>query len=225
MRLFNDAFLSTEAVYRWKRFVRNSSLSNRITIPDLPGGTEEIHEKFNIVDITRASVNLLLMFTSAHNKVHFLTLYLLHFLTLYPISNIPLQERRVGIAFFFSLALQPPWALASAFQFHDHFTDGRTPWTSDQLVARLYLNTGQHKHTPNMHALCGIRTHDPSFRVSEESSCLGLDRSATVTGWALPGNLQRRKHFCPPLHVVSFCISPNLSSPPPPTFFVIEEKT
>jgi hypothetical protein len=32
---------------------------------------------------------------------------------------------------FFSLALQPPWALASAFQFHDHFTDGRTPWTSD----------------------------------------------------------------------------------------------
>jgi hypothetical protein len=37
---------------------------------------------------------------------------------------------------FFLLALQPPWALASAFQFHDHFTDGRTPWTSDQLVAR-----------------------------------------------------------------------------------------
>jgi endonuclease/exonuclease/phosphatase family metal-dependent hydrolase len=37
---------------------------------------------------------------------------------------------------FFSLALQPPWALASAFQFHDHFTDGRTPWRSDQLVTR-----------------------------------------------------------------------------------------
>jgi hypothetical protein len=37
---------------------------------------------------------------------------------------------------FFSLALQPPWALASEFQFHDHFTDGRAPWSGDQLVAR-----------------------------------------------------------------------------------------
>jgi hypothetical protein len=37
---------------------------------------------------------------------------------------------------FFSMALQPPSALSSAFQFHDHFTYGRTPWTSDQLVAR-----------------------------------------------------------------------------------------
>jgi hypothetical protein len=39
-----------------------------------------------------------------------------------------------NIHFFISLALQPPWALASDFQFHDHFTDGRTPWTSDQPV-------------------------------------------------------------------------------------------
>jgi hypothetical protein len=42
--------------------------------------------------------------------------------------------------FFFSLALKPPWALASVFQFHVHFTDGRTPWTSDQLVAILPSN-------------------------------------------------------------------------------------
>jgi hypothetical protein len=42
----------------------------------------------------------------------------------------------INLHLFFSLALQPPWALASAFQFHDHFTNGRTPWTSDQLVAR-----------------------------------------------------------------------------------------
>jgi hypothetical protein len=33
------------------------------------------------------------------------------------------------------MALQPLWALV-AFQFLDLFTDGRTPWTSDQLVAR-----------------------------------------------------------------------------------------
>jgi hypothetical protein len=45
----------------------------------------------------------------------------------------------------------------------------------------LYLNTGQNKHrinvhthtsTPNIHALSGIRTHDPSVRAIEGSSCL-----------------------------------------------------
>jgi hypothetical protein len=39
-----------------------------------------------------------------------------------------------------------------------------------------YLNTGQHKHRINayidMHALSVIRTHDPSVRASEDSSCL-----------------------------------------------------
>jgi hypothetical protein len=80
--------------------------------------------------------------------------------------------------YFFSLALQPPWALASAIQFHDHFTDGRTPWTSDQLVARplpkhrTTQTQNKHIHTPNIHALCGIRNNDPSFRASEESSYL-----------------------------------------------------
>jgi hypothetical protein len=79
---------------------------------------------------------------------------------------------------FFFLALQPPCILALIFQFHDHFTDGMTPWTSDQLVARLlpkHMTTQtQNKriHTPNIHALCGIRTDDPGFRASEYSSCL-----------------------------------------------------
>jgi hypothetical protein len=27
-------------------------------------------------------------------------------------------------------------------------------------------------HTPNICALCGIRTHDPGFRASEDSTCL-----------------------------------------------------
>jgi hypothetical protein len=40
-----------------------------------------------------------------------------------------------------------------------------------------YLQTEQHKHRINahntdIHALSGIRTHDPSVRASEESSCL-----------------------------------------------------
>jgi hypothetical protein len=69
-----------------------------------------------------------------------------------------------------------PWPLIS--QFLDHFTDGRTPWTSDQLVARPLPNhrttqtQNKHIHILNIHALCGIQTHDPGFRVSEDSSCL-----------------------------------------------------
>jgi hypothetical protein len=79
---------------------------------------------------------------------------------------------------FFSLALQPLWALTSDFQFHDHFTDGRTNWTSDQPVARLLpkhrttQTQNKHIHIPNIHALCGIRTHDPGFLASEDSTCL-----------------------------------------------------
>jgi hypothetical protein len=38
-----------------------------------------------------------------------------------------------------------------------------------------YLHTGEHKHRINAHtdiyALSGIRTHDPSVRASEDSSC------------------------------------------------------
>jgi hypothetical protein len=62
-------------------------------------------------------------------------------------------------------------------QFRNHFTDGRTPWTSDQPSQGLYLNRGQHKenkliHTPTIHAVSEIRTHDPSVRASEDSSRL-----------------------------------------------------
>jgi hypothetical protein len=66
--------------------------------------------------------------------------------------------------------------MASDFQFHDYFTNGRIPWTSDQLVARPLLKhrttKTQNKHIPNIHALSEIRTHDPGFRASEDSTCL-----------------------------------------------------
>jgi hypothetical protein len=65
------------------------------------------------------------------------------------------------------------------FFFHsDYFTDGRSPWTSDQLVARplpthrTTQTQNKYIHIPNIHALCGIRTHDPGFRASEDSTCL-----------------------------------------------------
>jgi hypothetical protein len=73
----------------------------------------------------------------------------------------------------FLLALQPPWALASDFQFYDHIPYGRTSSTVISSSQGLCLNTIQHKHihTPNIHALCRIRTHDPGFRASENSAC------------------------------------------------------
>jgi hypothetical protein len=42
--------------------------------------------------------------------------------------TIMFLERTIQF-FYVSLALQPPWALGADFQFHDHFTDGRTVWT------------------------------------------------------------------------------------------------
>jgi hypothetical protein len=70
-----------------------------------------------------------------------------------------------------SMALQSfvgPWSLL---HFRNLFyTDGRTPWTSDQPVARP-LPTHSTTYT-NIHALSGIRTHDPRVRASEDSSYL-----------------------------------------------------
>jgi hypothetical protein len=89
-----------------------------------------------------------------------------------------------GLQIFFPHKLYSPlgpWPLI--FQFHDHFTDGRTPWTSDQLVARpppkhrAPQTQNKHIHIPNIHALCGIRTHDPGFRASEDSACFVLQIS------------------------------------------------
>jgi hypothetical protein len=52
------------------------------------------------------------------------------------------------------------------------FTVCRTPWTGDQLVARpLPTHRTAQTHT-DMHASSGIRTHDPSVRAGEDSSCL-----------------------------------------------------
>jgi hypothetical protein len=78
--------------------------------------------------------------------------------------------------FLFSVALPAhsgPWPLI---QFRNlFFTDGRTPWVRDQFSLCRYLYTGKQNkriHTPNIHALSGIRNHDPSVRANEDSSCL-----------------------------------------------------
>jgi hypothetical protein len=77
----------------------------------------------------------------------------------------------------FWLALQLLWTLAS-FQFPDLFTIGRTPWTSNQPVARPLCKhrtaqtQNKHIYTPNIYALSGILAHDNRVRTSENSSCL-----------------------------------------------------
>jgi hypothetical protein len=91
---------------------------------------------------------------------------------------------RAFFAFFIPSLLLPLWSLRPLWstelisQFLDHFTDGRTPRTGDQLVARslpVHRTTQlrkTHTDTPNIHDLSGIRTHDPGFQASEDSTWL-----------------------------------------------------
>jgi hypothetical protein len=79
----------------------------------------------------------------------------------------------VHILFFFHGSSSPFRAQASYSIPKSFCTDGMTHWMGDQPVARPFINKGQHKqnkriHTPNIHALNGIRTHDPSVRESED---------------------------------------------------------
>jgi hypothetical protein len=89
----------------------------------------------------------------------------------------------VFLLFSISLLLLPLWSIGLISQFFYHFTDGRTPWTGHQLVARplpkhrITQTQNKHIHIPNIHALCGIRA---SERVKTVHA---LDRSATVTGY------------------------------------------
>jgi hypothetical protein len=71
-------------------------------------------------------------------------------------------------------------------QFNDHFTDSRTPWTSDQLVAiplpkqRTTQTQTKYIHIRNIHAFVGF---EPTISASELAKTVHvLDRSATVTG-------------------------------------------
>jgi hypothetical protein len=60
----------------------------------------------------------------------------------------------------------------------DLYINGRTPWASDRPVTmplrkhRTKQTQNKSTHTPNIHAVGGIRTHDHSVRASEDSSCL-----------------------------------------------------
>jgi hypothetical protein len=71
---------------------------------------------------------------------------------------------------FFSLALRPPWALASVFQFHDHFQTVGHLGRVISLSQGLYLNIGQHKHTINTYTKhpCLAWDSNPRSRLPSE---------------------------------------------------------
>jgi hypothetical protein len=105
------------------------------------------------------------------NPLHIIPAYFfkIHLISLYSYTHIFIHHS--------SVALQPfvgSWLLL---QFHNFFTQtvGLLGWVISPSQGH-YLHTGEHKHRINaytdIHALSGIRTHDPSVRASEDSLCL-----------------------------------------------------
>jgi hypothetical protein len=78
--------------------------------------------------------------------------------------------------------------LVHFFSFLILYKVGRISWTGDQLVARpLPTHRTTQTHT-DIHALSGIRTHDPAFERAK--TVHALDRAAPVIGLkflTLPG--------------------------------------
>jgi hypothetical protein len=97
-------------------------------------------------------------------------LFFLTYLYIYGLFNGQyLRPMWPNWAYSFSLWLYSPLDLGRFFRFLILYTVGRTPWTGDQPVAGP-LRT--HRINTHIHALSGIRTHDPSVRVGEDGSCL-----------------------------------------------------
>jgi hypothetical protein len=101
----------------------------------------------------------------------------------YQAIHLPMVAHLIALhsiffSFFFSMVLPAHSGPRPPIQFRNPFS--QKVGLLGQVISSsqgLYLNTGQHKqnkriHTPNIHALSGIRTHDPSVRASEDSSCL-----------------------------------------------------
>jgi hypothetical protein len=116
------------------------------------------------------------------------------------------------LVFFFSMALPAHSEPRPLVRFRNHFfSDGKTPWTSDQFVARplpKHRTTQPQNKRTDIHALSGIRTHNPSVRASEDSSCLRprghrdrpyLFMKKTKTPWLESASELYRRTERPPL--------------------------
>jgi hypothetical protein len=88
--------------------------------------------------------------------------------------------------FFFSSGSSSPFRAQASYSFpQSFFTDGRTPWTSDQPVVRplpkhrTTQRQNRRIHTPNIHALNGLESTIPASELAK--TVHALDRAATVT--------------------------------------------
>jgi hypothetical protein len=87
-----------------------------------------------------------------------------------------------GIALPFIMVLRPFVGPSPLFSFLILYTVFRTPWTGISLSQGRYLYTEENKHRINahntdIHALSGMRTHDPSVRANEDSPHGHYDRN------------------------------------------------
>jgi hypothetical protein len=80
--------------------------------------------------------------------------------------------RMNSIIFLFLYSLLPLLSIELISQFLDYLQTVRLLGRVISSSQVRYLNTGQHKHKSNIHALRRIRNHDPGFRASEDSKCL-----------------------------------------------------
>jgi hypothetical protein len=99
----------------------------------------------------------------------------------------------------FLLALQPPWARAFSFSFIIIFTDRRTSWASDQLVARplpkhrTTQSRTKHTHTHETYMTwVGFKSTIPE--PERAKTVHALNRSATVTGRTLQISIRNYHH-------------------------------
>jgi hypothetical protein len=95
-------------------------------------------------------IQVVVVFLSPSTQI--ITLLLLLLLLLWPYSPL------LGLGLLFSYLIL--------------YIVGRITWTGEQPVARPLPTHRINVHNTDIHALSGIRTHDPSVQASEVSSCL-----------------------------------------------------
>jgi hypothetical protein len=133
------------------------------------------------------------------NLTHLLQNYPIQTALTYLSTSYQFSIRGINMIFF-SMALPAHSEPRPLIQFRNHFsqTVGLLGWVISPSEGR-YLNTGQHKHTINAYTP-NIRTHDPSIRASEDSSCLkpaAIVKTIPITGQGDPQDCEtlRFLHF------------------------------